>query len=426
MKRVLFFLVLAFSLASLSCIRHKDEAIRVSLFTDADTLHIMRDHLRDFEKESGLKAESVYIPYANYSDKLLTQISAGQAPDVIWVDVTLFPSLQANGAFQPLNRLMKKDPVDMSQFYPDVVRRFSRGKQVYAIPQDTAPIACVFYNKRLFREAQIPYPKNDWNWDEFLSVCKKLTKKDKRGKVTQWAFMDNYGPDAAGAIYSNGGKYVDNVLKPTRCLLDSPAAIEAVQFLSDLMNKYEVSPPMSARSSMLSLGQDELIKGRVAMVRCGIWITPSLRLAKDLDWDIVPFPSGPRVRRGKGGWNTGGSGYALATGSKHPENAWKLIKYLSSARSEMAYAKLGFVQPAIMSLASSDVFVKSAPPENKRWLLDAVGRSVYSPYHPRWNEAETAIISNELTAVWIGQVKPAVAMKSIAARVNKLLFRGKK
>ena len=57
------------------------------------------------------------------------------------------------------------------------------------LPKDTAPFACVYYNKDLFDAAGLPYPKDDWDWDEFLNVAQQLTQRDAQGKITQWGFL---------------------------------------------------------------------------------------------------------------------------------------------------------------------------------------------------------------------------------------------
>jgi multiple sugar transport system substrate-binding protein len=323
-----------------------------------------------------------------------------------------------------LNDRIETDAFDLKAYYPELINRFTVNGALYALPQDTAPIACLYYNKAMFKEAGLTFPKGDWSWEQFLKASQKLLKTDASGNTVRWAFMDNYGPDWAGIIYSNGGRLVDDVQRPTRCLIDSPEAVQGLQFLADLMLKHKVSPSLSSRSNVLALGQDEFMQGRVAMIRTGLWITPALRKSA-IDWDIAPFPSGPKAKGGKGGWKTGGSGYAIYAKSKRSEDAWKLAKFLAAKKRQMAYVKTGYVQPAIQSLAESREFLDDAPPANKKFLLDAVGRSVYSPMHPRWAEAELAVIENAVTEIWLGNLSAKDAMARAARDVNKLLFETK-
>jgi multiple sugar transport system substrate-binding protein len=396
--------------------------LTVSLFSDLDGVTIMSKHLAGFEAESGIKVQPVYIPYANYNDKLVTQVAAGSAPDVIWVDVTEFPALRHLGAFVPLDPFLAEDPIDLKAHFSQAVARFTEEGHLWAVPQDIAPIACVYYNKSAFKEAGLAMPRGDWDWAGFLAVCKRLVKKGPDGRVIRYAFMDDYGPDWSGIIYSNGGVLVDNVDHPSRCLLDLPADIQAVQFLADLALKYGVSPDPGARNSMLALGQDEFISGRVAMLRCGIWITPALRAIKDFDWDIVAFPSGPQAKGGKGGWGTGGSGFAISSSCKRPQEAWALLKYLSRESSQAAYIPTGIFMPSLKKLAASEAFLKSSPPANKAWLIGAVSRSVFNPADPRWNEADQSIISPAMMEIMAGRASAQASLPVVAKKVDQLLF----
>jgi multiple sugar transport system substrate-binding protein len=53
--------------------------------------------------------------------------------------------------------------VDLTLYYPSIMNVTAGGK-VYALPTDIAPFGLMYYNKRMFREAGIPFPKADWKW----------------------------------------------------------------------------------------------------------------------------------------------------------------------------------------------------------------------------------------------------------------------
>ena len=418
-------LLLTLALAFVGC-RSRHDALTISLFSDAEGQKILRAQLEHFERETGIRVVPVYIPYVAYFDKLMLQVTDGKAPDVISVDVDKFPALQDKRAFAPLKSLIKRDGLDLRAHFPGVLRRFTVADEVYAVPQDTAPVACVYFNKDAFAEAGLRPPKADWKWADFLAACRALVKRDATGHVIRWAYEDNYGPDCPGIFYSNGGALVDDVEKPTRCVIGSRQNIEAIQFLADLSLKYHVSPRDGSQSDMLGLGQDAFIAGKVAMFRGGIWVTPALRKITGFNWDMVPFPSGPRAKGGLGGCGTGGSGYAISRSCKRPEDAWRLLKFLSSEASQRDFAATGFVQPSIMALAKSDVFLASKPPEHKAWLNSAVARSVYSPAHPRWSEAENSILINAYYSILTGRSKAEVVLPQAQAQVDRLLFGGAK
>ena len=116
------------------------------------------------------------------------------------------------------------------------------GKQ-YLLPKDYSPLA-VYYNKKLFDAATVPYPKDGWTWDDLLATAQKLTMKDAAGKVTQWGIQlpaawttgfEYWVAAAGGSLISKDGKSFIGAM-------DSPEVARAVQFYADLYNKYQVAP----------------------------------------------------------------------------------------------------------------------------------------------------------------------------------------
>ncbi|MES2202234.1 MAG: sugar ABC transporter substrate-binding protein, partial [candidate division FCPU426 bacterium] len=316
-------LLLLSGLALLSgCRGSRKDVIRVATFGDPEMQSIARARLDELEKRSGIHAELSFIPYTSYSQKIITQLSAGKAPDVVWVEVSLYTALQNAGALVPLNDLVEKNKIDLSLQYPQVLERFSKDGKVYALPQDTAPIACLYYNRKMFREAGLAYPRDDWRWSDLVAAAKKLTKRGADGRFQVYGFEDNGQPgqpDWPGIVYANGGTLVDDWRHPTRCTLDQPAAVEAIQFLSDIVNVHHISQLQANRESMLGGSQETFGAGRLAMFAGGIWFTPALRKVKDLDWDIAPMPMGPSAKHP--GWGTGGSGWSITIDSKDKDKA---------------------------------------------------------------------------------------------------------
>jgi multiple sugar transport system substrate-binding protein len=406
------------------CRSAKDEGvIHVATFADNDGIKALNSQLDTFFARTGIRAKAVYIPWKEYNSSLITDFAAGKAPEVIWVEVGPYVPLQHAKALEPLDDLIRRDKVDLKAFYPAVMERFTRAGHVYALPQDTAPLACLYYNRRLFKEAKLAFPDEHWSWSDFLFAAKKLTKRDKDGRTQVWGFRDNYAPDWAAMVYANGGLMVDDWKNPRHCLLASPQAIEAVQFLADMINVSKVSPGSADATTAGGIGMDMFGAGQVAMLHTGYWGSAQLRPYKDLDWDIAPFPKGPRATSFR--WGTGGSGWALSAHGKDRDKAWQVLKYLASVEVQTATASLGYIQPALMSLARSKVFLTDKPPAHKAMMLDAPNHAIYSPENPHWDEALDSIIAPRMDSVMLGQRRASDALKEIAAEVDaKILVSG--
>ena len=327
----------------------------------------------------------------------------------------------SRGVFTDLKPFVDKDSsVKLTDFYPEAIDHYTVDGVLTALPRDIAPIAVIYYNKKKFDEAGVPYPKDDWDMDDLLATAQKLTRKDATGKITQFGFVGADNSPAWDAwVYAWGGSLVDNEKKPTRCTVDSPQAIAGVQYLSDLVLKYHVMPSLANLTSMGSMGNSDLfMNGTVAMFYSGIWLVPQFRQIKNFDWDVVEFPKGPRGLRS---FPMSAAGYGIVKGTKNPDLAYELVKYLAGETGEKFMAATGLTQPALKAIAQSPVFLDGQTPKSKGFLVDAVQYGHFQPLDP--NVAEwKARIDSALDKVWSGEETAAQALKKAAAEVNGKFF----
>jgi multiple sugar transport system permease protein len=393
---------------------HSETTIRFRYWGDVKETAIIKGMVQKFEEtHPGVHVSAERAPAGNpYVQKVLVEFAGGTPPDVLFVETNIFVTLADKGVLMPLNGFMRDDPsFRLADYYQEIVNRFTVRGQVYTIPRDIAPVACIYYNKKIFDAAGIPYPSDDWSWSDdparfkrpgfdpnkdFLTVCQKLVKRDpKTGQITQFAVDAAYDP----FIYSAGGRLANSVKQPTRVTFDDPATIHGIQFRADLINKYHVMPSPLDYSGMGVGAPDLFLTGRLAMFHSGIWNTPQFRDIRSFDWDVAMFPKGPTGIRAFG---TGGSGYGVARGTKHPELAWELVKYLAGPDGEAAMARTGLAQPAIRRLAESPVWLDGQKPAHKRITTEAVPFIVFNPFTPVWDEVMTKI-TPELDLVWLGR-----------------------
>ena len=243
-----------------------------------------------------------------------------------------------------------------------------------------------------------------------------MTKFDAEGRVEQYGF---YAWAWQNFVYAFGGRLVDNVKNPTTCLLDSKESIEGLRFYADLINKYRVHPTPTAMTSLAMGVQAMFMTERLAMFSSGIWETPGLHKIDAFEWDVVMFPKGPKGVRAFG---TGGSGYCILNQTKHPKEAFEVIKALSGRDGQIMLAKIGLAQPAMKDIAESVHWAfDGKPPGNKKMLTEAVKYAIYDPFHPAWREAKEVYILPELDSVFSGTKTVEEAASNFTDNVNELL-----
>lgn len=279
--------------------------------------------IKKFEvSHPGIKVKVEYVSGGTYN-KFLVQLAGGNLPDVVNMNDTVYPDLVYRNAFLPLDKFIEKDKLSIEDFKPSALKYGTLNNTIYVIPMFTGSIV-IFYNKDLFKEAGIPFPKDGWTWDEFKDVCKRLTMdKDGDGKIDQYA-LDGWGLlNWYPMILQNGGYIISPDKK--KCLINSPEAIDAMRFVQDLFIRDKVLVSEIVSPSLKQMGGSAMMSNnKVAMTTGGFGAYLGF---PDIDWDIVAPPEkmgGRRVFHG-GCW-----GYAIPNGAKNPEAGWELIKYLTS------------------------------------------------------------------------------------------------
>lgn len=396
----------------------KPVKIKVAFWGSPDELNIIRGIIDNWQAtHPSITVRLEHTPYRGYVDKLLTRIAGGSSPDIICTEVDLFVTFQSKDVLLDLTPYVAGDTeLTLSDFYPEIIDRFTVNGKLYALPRDTAPFACVYYNKELFDEAGLPYPQDDWDTKDLLNIAKKLTKFDSEGRVVQYGF---YAWVWQNFVYAFGGSLADDVKNPTRCLLDSKESREGLQFYSDLINKYKVHPSSNAMMNLTMTASVMFENKRVAMFASGIWETPALRKSVKFNWDVAMFPKGPDGRRAFG---TGGSGYCILKTTKHPQESYEVVKALVDKNAQAVLADSGLAQPAIKAVAEGSHWVgDNKPPQNKKMLNEAMKYVIYEPFHPAWREAEDLYINPELDMVFNGNKTVDGAISAFIDKVNNLL-----
>ncbi len=409
-------LIVIFLIFSLSCApqskKDKTKKIEIMVWGSYKELEIINDTIKIFQKNHpDVKVVISHAPQGGrYIEKILTRAASGTLPDVLFCEVNFIDKFIEKDLLLDLSPFLQKDKqLSEEDFFPQIIKRFKRKNKLFALPRDIAPFACIYYNKSLFDKEGVPYPDDSWDLKKFLHIARRLTKPEK----SQYGF---YTWIWQNFIYAFGGRIVDDLKNPKKCLLNQKQAIEGMKFYHDLIYKYKVMPPPGATE----IGFNEMfMTGKIAMYGSGIWETPIFREIKDFKWDIVMFPKGPGGR----GFATGGSGYAIAKTSKHPQLAFELLKLLAGEYGEKRLAQTGLAQPALIKLAYGKFWAldTSSPPANKKMLNKAVKYIIFNPFIPEWGEIEQTIITPRVDLIVRNKIDVEKAMNEMTEEINKIL-----
>ena len=331
-----------------------------------------------FEAENpDIQVQLEPVGSGDYYARILTQIAAGDPPDLLQIGDDAVPMFVDRGAFVPLDDFIASEsyPLDTSIYLPGVMEPGKWEGVQYLLPKDFSPMA-IYYNKRLFDEAGVAYPTEGWTWDDLLATAQALTQTDANGSVTQWG-IQLPGPWTTGFEYwvaAAGGSLISEDGTTFIGYMDSPEVQNAVQFYADLYNKYKVAPP-PADMNAFGGGNSEFDNGTAAMRLFGRWPQSGMKENPNIDLGVAPLPAGAQ-RAGVLFWG----GFGISSLSENPEAAWRFLRYYTGA--EGAEVWKDWALPTVKSVAEESGL--SSDPIEGVWLNElnhlAPRAYVFTPY----------------------------------------------
>lgn len=398
----LFLSLLISLLLGRSCLAGAPVTIRFAVWDGDQGLRIIRSAVAEFEAANpNIRVKLENIPYGAYAQKLLAQCAANAEPDLAMFEPKVFQRFAKRGVLAPLDPFINATPsFDLADYYQPIVNVHRYRGTLYVLPRDIAPIGMIFYNKKLFREAGIPFPDGTWTWDFeprpalrehcFTWVMQQLTKRNAAGKVVQWGFVPGWVRAWADTVvYSSGARYVDDPEQPTKWLWTDPRIVKAYDWVAELGLKRGWMPSTTEIRDVIQSSSGQMfLQGKVAMFQSGMWEVPSFRnvlkpgTPEFFDWDVTLAPGhigqdGKLIRAAP----TGGSGYGIMAHSSHPQEAWELLQWMAGPPAMKLMAEAGLAQPAIRKLALSEPWVPGpATPEDQRYPVGRVNTDKAVPF----------------------------------------------
>jgi len=360
------------------------------------------------EKHPGIKINALYGKDQN------TLIAAGQAPDLIKTgDVHLVASKDSMLDLTPYIE-RDKDEVQLDDFFPNTIEPLKIDGKYLALPT-TFNVGLLYYNKKLFDEANVPYPTKDWTMNDFLDAAKKLTKQDDSGKYVQWGVSTVLGWWGEWLIHVRqaGGDWMQD----GKCVLDTPEAISGLKYFFDKTTKgeYKVSPSTTDDALGGFAG------GKTAMEyggHTGLWL--SYNSTADLDWDIEVLPSG--LARKEGG-EFAVEAYGIHKDTKVPEAAWEVLKFWAGKEGCELMADMGRPAPrkSVAELVLSVPKEERSNPKNMEALYEAVGTGMTLPTDPNFVPCTQQVVQPIIDKMLEGKLTPEEAAKEATIKANEYL-----
>lgn len=358
---------------------------------------------------------------AEYRERILTSMAAGAPPDVFLLDNIDVPAFTDRGLALDLAPYLPRLGVDVARYNPTVLGIFTRGRAVYALPKGYTPMVVV-YNKDLFDRAGLPYPSDDWTWDDFLRVAKALTRDtDGDGRVDQWGTAFDRRPFLwIPWIWSGGGDVLcADGRRATGCL-DAPATVAALRWYAGWVTTDSIVP--RAYTLRKSLGDNLRLfaTGKVAMMTAGHFWVPNFRPYLARHRLRIGFVEIPHRAGAAPATVVYASGLAVPAMGRHRRRAVELAVYLADSLAQSIRAAAGLELPSLSSAAESLAVRDTLGWERVFLRASAHARAPWGARIAQWREVE-AVLPDIMDRITMRGEDAGASAHDVASTIDRLL-----
>lgn len=333
--------------------RQNESPERVTLVTSrwsGPHADYQKNLLERYTKETGIQVIQDDIAYGQLRTKQTMNMANKTAGyDLVWVLEKWMKDYVKAGYILPLNSYFEKTPgFNIKNYMPGLIKLNTFNAKVYGIPT-MLQTAIVAYDTQKLQKAGFEPPNT---WDEILAVARHF-KAQGTGiamPVRKGMFDDNIW-DAL--MYSNDGSYFD---AEGQLRLDCAENIEALQFYQKLMQcaiKGSLNWHVDEANRQLQFGHAPI--GITISGLAGILEDPARStIAGHVGYLPMPYKKHPAGTVST--WN-----WCIPADSKHPEEAFKLIAWLTSRSIEKEQSLANGQLSAVSSLFNDDELRRKLP-----------------------------------------------------------------
>ena len=367
----------------------------------------------------------------DFFSKLLTQIAAGNAPDIATVATEGLQLFAAKGLAEPLDDYVKKDASALKPYFADVhpalVEAMMYQGHLYELPTDFNA-GNMFYSTSLFKKAGVERPADDWTKDDFTAIAKKITGIGSG--VVGWDWVSRLWGSWTSWMYANGGNLLTegkysggDWLWDTFYPNDSAAAgrgggwkwgaptatsdatVEALEFMIELQRSGLSPQPDAGGGGTL---QGLFAGNKIGMTIGGGFWAGGLHSAgmADGSFDVQYFPKWATQRH-----LFGTNGYGMFSSSPKKDLAWEFLKSILQPTAMSLLISGNDSTPTRKSMMTASRYSTSGP---AHWsvfydTLEKFPNTAPIPAPPYYNALATALNTRTTQAMSSGNAQSALA-----------------
>jgi multiple sugar transport system substrate-binding protein len=370
----------------------------------AKTVELMTEVVNDFNAANTgkIKVALETAPWDKMHDKLAVSMGSGQAPCVFGYATRWISEFAALDQLAPLDEYLQGD--FKAGFIPALLDAGVLDGKTFGIPV-AASARLLFYNKDLFAKAGVEPPKT---WDDLNDVAVKTANPPNNyglgvpaSGIEVDTFLDYF-------LWNNGA---DILNAEGKSALSSPEAVEALQYLVDLVNAggSEPKPNGFTREQII-----EMFKGgQIAMYPTGPWMNAMIKAdSPNLQYGFVPFPvNGDAAPKTVSVTDSMG----ISAACENKGEAWKFIEFMYQDKYRQKFDEVEGMLPERTAVAASDFYTT---PDYKPFV-DALQNAKFQPQHPKFEQIQQ-IMTVAVQKALGGEMTPQQALDEATQKIDGL------
>lgn len=340
-------------------------------------------------------------------DQYVTAFSAQSSEiDVFDADV-IWPAefAQADYALE-LDRFIKKDGIDMDNYFEGTVASGKFNGKQWAMPKFT-DAGVLYYRTDIIEEPPA-------TWDELIEQASSLRGKEGTdfGYLMQAAQYEGLVTNAIEFIASYGGQIID---EDNNVVADSPETVKAIKKMQEIANSDFVPDNILNFTEIET--ETAFIEGKSVFARNWPYMQASAADGERSEVvgnvAITTLPAGEKGSASTlGGWMTMINRY-----SEHPKAAWEFVKFMTGVEGQKITAIEGGSAPTLKTLYDDVEIKESSPlfanPEFVKVLENAVPRPI-TPIYPEISD----IMQIELSKALAGEQNAEETAKKMQTKIE--------
>ncbi|MBC8526550.1 MAG: ABC transporter substrate-binding protein [Candidatus Cloacimonetes bacterium] len=360
--------------------------------------------------------------YQALSQKLMAAIVSNTQPDMAQAYESWIAKFIKGNAIVPIEKFIKSknglSEKDIFDFFPVFLKSSTFEDTIWAFPFNKS-VRVMYYNKDMFYQNELDINKPPKTWDEFITVCQKLTQdKDGDGKTDQWGttFATNVW-QFENLLLQAGGEIMNE--DNTKPMFNSKYGVEALDYLYDLLNKYKVAYLSTGYD-----GQNDFLASKVAMVEgSSVSMVYLQKGGISFNLGLAPLPYDHTKHNLISGTNI-----VIFKNEKDKDNkkkqqaCWEFIKWFTSPEQTAQWSYMTFYMPVRKSaLKNKNIQEKFTQYGGLEDVFHQLDYAKVEPQIELWFEIRKLLEERVLEKVFRNQLTAKEALDDVANQMRKSL-----